>query len=277
MKLSFKEECIKLRREGRSIGEIVMITGRAKSSIYAHIRDIPLTQERWQEIRKASGEHIRKFSLARKGKSERPFKTFKKWTPELVLLLGHLTFDGDIIRGKCIYNNRNAVLLNRVKELMRIVYEFEPRQSLNKNTGVSRISYYNVALDSYLKGKSIELLGSIETLPKNLQREFLRAFFDDEGCMDFRPARNLRQVRGYQKNVTVLSLIQRLLTNFGIENKFQKPNEVVIRGKDNLQRFQKEIGFSEGVEINGSRTNSIWKRSIEKRELLQMAIDSFKV
>ena len=159
---------------------------------------------------------------------------------------------------------------------MKTIYSLEPKRYINTFTGVSRISYFNVSLGAYIKEKSTELLGGIKTLPKELKREFLRSFFDDEGCIDYRPDRNHRRIRGYQKNVDILLLIQELLTDFGINSSIKRPNEIVIVGKDNLMKFQREINFSRGVRINGKRPNSIWKQSLEKRLILRKAIASYK-
>lgn len=112
--------------------------------------------------------------------------------------------------------------------------------------------------------------------PREHKRAFLKAFFDDEGCMDFRPAHNHRIIRGYQKDIDTLRVVQVLLTDLGIPARVKAPNEVVIVGKSSLTKFQKEIGFSPGVRINGKRSNSIWKRSLEKREILHRAIASYK-
>ncbi len=276
MDTSFRERCIALRKEGCSILEIMRATGRPKTSVYAHIHDLPLSEERVKEIRKASGKRIRVFGSARKGTSARPFVRFEEWNAESVLLVAHLSFDGGLGHGKCEYNNRSESLIDRVEGLMRPVYGFEPKRYRNLATGVQRISYFNVPLALYFKEKSDGLLLQISEMPLDLKREFLRAFFDDEGCMDFRPLRNHRRIRGYQKKTRVLYIVQGLLKDFGIDAHVKKPNEVVIHGKENLIRFQKEINFSPGVRINGNRSNSIWKESLEKRELLQRAIDSFR-
>ena len=159
---------------------------------------------------------------------------------------------------------------------MKEIYEYEPKRYFDKKTGVSRIGYFNVALTSYIQTKSKELLSEIENLSKDLKKVFIKAFFDDEGCVDYRPNRNLRRIRGYQKNVSILFLIQKLLVDFEIESKIAKPNEVVISKKKNLINYQKEIGFSSGVRRNENRSNSIWKKPLEKRELLNQAIRSFK-
>jgi len=277
MKTSFKEQCIALREEGYSIIEIMKETGRPKSSVRTHIKDIPLSEERLKEIKKASGERIRKFAMARKGKSVRPFNQFKGWNEETVPLTAHLLFDGGIYpKSGCTYNNRSKALIDRVEEYMHFIYLFEPTRYTNPLTGVLRISYHNVALAIYMKNKVQGLLQNVYVLPLNLKKEFVRAFFDDEGCMDYRPEKNRRSIRGYQKDVRILKIIKSLLTDFDITSRVVLPNEVVIVGKENLMKFEREINFSPGVYMNGNRSNSRWKKHTEKRELLRQAIKSFK-
>lgn len=275
METSFKKQCINLRSKGHTLLEISNIVGRPKTSVYFHIRDIPLNLNRLLAYRKASGERIRKFSIARQGKSERKFTEIVSWTPENVLLLGHLIFDGEILRGKCAYNNRNQSLLLRVESLMGEWYAYPPKRYKNSTTGVTRLIYFNVALSMHLYGKATALMNEISTKDKALKREFLRAFFDDEGCVTFSPAKK-RLVRGYQKDTEVLLLIQKLLADFNIISSVRLPNEIVISKKSNLKKFQEEINFSRGVRINGKRSNSVWGKSLEKRLLLDRAIKSFK-
>lgn len=273
MKRTFKETCIELRKRDRTLNEIMAITGRSKTSIYAHIRDIPLSQRKRAQIAENSRRLALGVASARRGVALRPFKPFQHWTPETVLVTAHLMFDGRLGKS-CDYNNRSVALINRVKHLMTIVYDFPPRPYINLITGVLRISYHNVALANFFKAKSNELLNNIEKLPLPCQKEFLRAFFDDEGCMDARSKK--RMVRGYQNDQSVLLIVRELLKNFKIESKLAGRNEVVINGKENLIKFRDEINFSKGVRINPKRTNSLWKKNLEKRKLLDMAIASFK-
>lgn len=273
---TFKELCIELRKQDRSIIEIMRITGRPKTSIYAHIKGMPLSTKRIEQSRAASGKQIREFAIARKGKSARAFRPLEEWSADSVLLIAHLLFDGEIARTRCAYNNRSIILIERVERLMREWYDFEPSRYYNKMTGVSRITYNNVALGSFLNTKSRELLQEIKKMPSDLKREFVRAFFDDEGCMDYRPDENRRSIRGYQKDVRILKIIKSLLADFDIAARIVLPNEVVIVGKENLKRFEREINFSAGVYMNGNRSNSRWKKHVEKRELLKQAIASFK-
>lgn len=272
---TFGQQCRDLRKRGHTLSEIVQLTGRPKTSVYFHIKDLALDPRRLLEAKKKAGERIRVYAVERKGKSVRSFRNIHEWTPETVLLMGHLLFDGEISRAKCAYNNRNRALLARVESLMGTLYDFEPSRYKNIKTGVARITYHNVALGAHLQEKSKELLEVIHQLPLSHKREFLRAFFDDEGCIDFRMATRKKRVRGYQKNVTILRTIQLLLRDFSISSRIVLPNEVTISGKDNLQKFEKEINFSPGVFINGARSNSIWKEDLEKRDILARAIASY--
>jgi hypothetical protein len=272
---SFKQRCIELRKQDHTLDEIAKITGRPKTSVHFHIRKIRLSSGKRSIIRVARVESAKRLAAVRRGKSARSYKKFTEWNADSVCLVAHLLFDGELKRAGCIYNNRNIPLLNRVEWCMKIVYDREPKRYLNTLTGVSRISYFNVSLAEYLKEKSENLLKDISTLGKDLQREFIRSFFDDEGCMDFRPQRNVRQIRGYQKNISTLHLIHDLLRNFDIQSHVVR-NEVVISGKENLIKFKTDINFSPGVRINGNRSNSIWRKSHEKRDLLSRAIGSYQ-
>jgi len=272
----FKQQCIELRKCDYTLGEIVKITRRPKTSVYAHIRNIPLSKSRWDLIRAAHKVRALQLAAGRRGKSSRTFKKFSSWDTDMVSLVSHLIFDGEIKRGGCVYFNRNLPLVKRVEGCMRKIYAYEPRRWKDKLTGVHRISYFNVALVIYLQGKAMNLLADIHQLPIELKKEFIRSFFDDEGCMDFRQSRNLRQIRGYQKNVEILHVIQRTLADIGIASAVVSPNEVKIVGKENLLKFQREINFSPGVRINGDRPNSVWKQHLEKREILRRAIESYK-
>ncbi len=278
MNTQFKTQCLTLRKKGLSLNKIVQITGRPKTSVYAHIRTIPLSEMGKLRWLKESTARIISFNRARKGISSlgRYPRPFTKWTPGLVSLVGHLIFDGEIKETGCIYNNRSSALIEKVAREMRRIYNFPPKEYRNMETGVSRISYHNIGLGALVQQKSRELLEKIERFPLALQKSFLKAFFDDEGCMDFRPKKSTRKIRGYQKDTKILHLIQKLLSNTGIPSRIELPNEVVIVGKENLLAFQRRVGFSAGIKMNGLRSNSRWKKNIEKRSLLKRAIASYQ-
>lgn len=157
---------------------------------------------------------------------------------------------------------------------MRVVYPYDPIR-IESLPGVWRSSFNNVELALYLQGKAKGLIQNVDTFPQELRIEFLRAFFDDEGSVCFLGTKRL--VRGYQYSKEILDLINHLLANIGIASTvYSKYNEVYISGKHNIIRFKEIINFTPGVCVNGNRSNSVWKESLEKREILDRMIASFK-
>lgn len=274
--VSFKIRCITLRRKGLTINQIAKKTGRPKTSIYFHIRQISLNKRRCKEIRLARIRRFSNYSRSIRGKSRlnRHPIPFSHWNERLISLIGHFIFDGDISRRGCVYTNRSVSLHNHVCACMKEIYLFPPKR-YESLPGIYKSSFYNVELAEYVEGKVRDLLKKISRMQFPLQRSFLRAFFDDEGSVYF--IGNRRAVRGYQHNAKILRLIQRLLKNFGIESRVDiKYNEITITRRENLDLFAQEINFSKGLRVNGSRSNSIWKESLEKHELLHRALASYE-
>ncbi len=255
----FKQRCIELRKQGLTLAEIMKATGRPKTTVYHHIQNIPLSAEKVVAIRKLSYARISHFGPSWKGKSRlyRHPKFFDSWTPDLVLLIAHLMFDGTLRRTGCGYNNRSEVLITRVCKLMKKVYDFSPAR-YNGSGGVIKIEYSNVELGIYVLTKTQELREKITDMSTECHMAFLRAFFDDEGCVSYNVRRHSRQVRGYQYDAEMLRIIQTLLSNFGIESVVsERFNQILIRGKRDLQLFADKLNFTPGLCVNGNRSNSV--------------------
>lgn len=273
---NFRELCRDLRVRGHTLGQIAQVTKRPETSVFFHIRDLALPHSVRVEVSRRMTERLVAYNKKRKGKSalDRHPRLFTVWTPDLVTLISHFLFDGEITRSGCIYTNRNEVLLRGVAHRMKSVYDFLPRR-VEPTPEVWRISYHNVELAAYMERKSKELLRRISTAPPESRRAFLKTFFDDEGSVYWR--KHKRAVRGYQHNLGTLRLIHNLLWKFGIESKVdERYREIVISRKRNLERFAHEINFTRGVRINGNRSNSIWGQSLEKREILRRALASYQ-
>jgi intein-encoded DNA endonuclease-like protein len=160
---------------------------------------------------------------------------------------------------------------------MKEVFNLEPYHRLYKESGVHRISYFYIELADYVRKRIKELKEYIRITSLPEKKIFLRVFFDDEGSVRYDKKRNKRQVRGFQYNLEVLKLIQKLLKDFDIQSKIdEKYKEIVISRKENLIKFRDKINFSKGVYINPNRKNSIWKQKLEKREILDRIIDSYQ-
>ncbi|PIP24217.1 MAG: hypothetical protein COS25_02000 [Candidatus Nealsonbacteria bacterium CG02_land_8_20_14_3_00_37_10] len=272
---SLIEKCRTLRKKGFTLGDIIKATKLPKTTIFDHIQDIPLSVERKREIQEDSIKRITEFSRKRKGKClfGRVVPKPEGWTKKLIFLTAHFMFDGEISKGSCIYNNRNKSLIDHVKSLMGKVFNLQPYDWFNKDTGVRRISYHYVELADYIREKARELKIYIKIAALSEKKIFLKAFFDDEGSVHF----DKKLVRGYQHNLEILKLIQDLLKDFDIESKIdEKYKEIVISRKPNLIKFRDRINFSKGIYINPARKNSIWKKKLEKRKILDYLINSYQ-
>ncbi|KPJ55887.1 hypothetical protein AMJ49_06170 [Parcubacteria bacterium DG_74_2] len=275
--LTTKEKCINLRNKGLTLGEIIKKTQLPKTTIYYHIKNIPLSAKKKKQIQEDVIKRITEFSKRRKGKCI-PGRIVPKprgWTPELIFLVAHFIFDGEVRYGGCIYQNRSMALIDSVKRFMQNVFGLEPYYKFYKETGVHRISYHYVELATYFKRKVEELKKYIKTANLAEKRIFLQAFYDDEGCAYIWKRKRL--IRGYQHNLRILKLIQKLLKDFKIESKIDKKyKEIIISRKENLIKFRDKINFSKGIYINPDRKKSIWKKKLEKREILNKAIRSYR-
>jgi len=270
-----KELSISLRKRDKTLGEIARLLGKPKTTIYFHIKNVPLSLSKKEAVRALSKRRMGELAKGRRGKSNRKFDMFSCWSEPTVRLVAHLLFDGSFGKSSCGYYNRSFFLSERFKNDMCVLYKHEPA-TYQRESGVIRVEYYNVALKNYLKEKSIDLQNDIFNLEMDLKIIFLRAFFDDEGCVDFNLGTKTRRVRGYQKNISVLGVVQDLLAEFEIKSAIQeKYCEITVTGKENLLKFREVINFSGGVFMNGSRKNSRWGKDLEKRKILDMMIDSY--
>lgn len=273
---AFKQKCISLRKKGYTLNEITKKLKRSKTSVYFHTRNILLPEEKMIEISSTRSKKMIKYNHTRKGKSRFTFRKFEGWSEKTVCLVAHSLFDGRISDRSIQYNNRNLVLIKKFEECMDCLYDRKPKY-IKKADGVRRIDYNNIELANYIRGKINLLLTEIDTLSIKNKRLFLQAFYDDEGCISFHVVKKRREIRGYQYNSNILFIIKKLLSHFGIESKvLVSHNEIIISRKNNLMLFRDKINFSPGIRVNGKRKNSVHKKSIEKRLLLERAINSYQ-
>lgn len=276
--LNLKSECRKLRRQGWSLTDIAKSKKLSKTTIYDWIRDIKLSSVAQKIL---WDNYIIKLVESNKNKKNFGFKRRKlkkkpnSWSKDLIYIVSHFIFDGEIRGSGCLYSNRSKTQIDRMKKLMKKKFDLTPI-ILVKSDGVIRIAYHYRNLSDYIKSKADDLFNYILNVSKNKKRIFLQSFFDDEGCVSWDDRFRRRRIRGYQHSKGILKLIRKLLKEFDIESKIDKRNtEICISQKQNLIKFQKEINFSSGIYINPNRKNSIWKKKLEKRKILKNAINSY--
>ncbi len=271
------DKCRSLRERGFSLKEIISATNLPKTTIFGHVSDIILSPEMKKRIHQSQTKKTIARNSARKGKcwKGREINFPKEWSNDLLFLTAHFIFDGAINYKDCVYQNRSEALILRMEKLMNKVFGLNSYRYFFQDTGVFRVAYYNVELSNYFKSKASWLMATIKDASTSEKRIFLQAFFDDEGCAHWRKSKRI--VRGFQKDLKILELVEQLLKDFNIQSTIDKKyKEIIISKKENLIKFQKEINFSPGIFINPNRKNSIWKQKLEKRHILLEMINSYQ-
>jgi hypothetical protein len=270
-----KNKCTYLRRKGKSLNYITSIVDVPKTTVYEYIKRVALTEKQ-----KTAIEQQRRMSLRRpspkKGKCRSGREIIKPagWSRDLVTIIAHFCFDGYIRSDGCIYYNRSNEQIISLRSKIRKLFSIEPKEQVRPD-GVRVISYYNVEFAEYIRNRAREIFSYVQNgASKEEKRTFLQTFFDDEGNVYFK--KDTRRIRGYQKSIKNLKNINNILSKFGIRGKvYPKIGAIEITGREQLEKFAKEIGFSPGIELNSLRKNCIWKKDIEKSEILDLALASY--
>jgi len=271
-----KDCCLKQRQKGLSLNELVQIFQIPKTTIHDWVSNYPLSvsakaniQSRIRIGQQKGVENARKLST-------KIIPQPDYWTPELVLIVAHFLFDGYSTTKKdgFVYCSRNLSQIKRMNKLIKKVFNIEPHCKTDKN-GVTKSFYFSVLFYRYIYKKKQELLRILPKSSLKLKKAFLKAFYDDEGCITFN--KNIKKVRGYQYSKQILKLVEQLLCDFDIDSQINKNcTEVTITGKENLIRFKNLINFSPQIYINHNRKNGIWKYKIDKKTILEKALKSYR-
>lgn len=217
---------------------------------------------------------MRVVNAKRRGQPLKPWsiKT-PRWSSELVHLISHLSFDGRVDRYGCSYYSRNYGQARHVERLLRRLLGVRPRRRRRDN-GIWVVSYYNVKMAAWLQRREQQLLRVVRAHDA-WSREWLRAFFDDEGHIHF--SKQVRRVRASQYDSGVLRQAKASLKSLGIRSRLDiAARAVEIRGERDLQKFRRQINFSPGICINAHRKNGLWDYPFEKRVLLDKALASYQ-
>ena len=268
-----KEKCRLLRRQGHSIGEIARKLQLSESTVHWHVSDIKLTGAQRRKLFDHWCSIMAKVNARRRGHALRPVVFFRpQWSVDLIHLVAHLSFDGRIDRYGCYYYSKAQAQALHVRRLVKTLLGVSARMRCRLN-GIWVVSYCNVEVMEWLLRKERELL-HVMRRRQEWVREWLRALFDDEGHVYV--AKGIRRVRASQDDARVLKTARQLLLQFRIRSRIERMARAIeITGKENLVSFRKQINFSRGISINEHRQNGIWKRPLEKRELLDMALASY--
>lgn len=266
--------CRALRERGRSIGQIAKRLRLSKSTVHWHVKDILLTATQREALRRQKQQLMVRVNAKRRGKPIHPVP-FRKplWSKALVHLVAHLSFDGRVDRYGCYYYSRSYQQAEHVRRLFRSLLNVTPNLKQRTN-GIWMMSYRNVAIAEWLSGRERTLLNVIRER-RVWQQQWLKAFFDDEGHVHMQGS--TRRVRASQYDLRTLQIAQRCLRAFEIPSRIDRASwSVEVTRRENLQRFQSIVNFSNGLTINPDRKNGLWRSALEKRDVLARLLASYQ-
>lgn len=188
----------------------------------------------------------------------------------LARTVAHYMGDGGVTNKYAAYFNKNETLLNNFEKDITILFEGVHITKGKYNSGTKLLQIHNKQIIQFLKELVSDYRSGALKLPEfiksiELQKEFLKALFDDEGCVAFRihkPTgdlkRNLSLASKSKKLIEDLKYV--LETNFDI--KCNKINEYIakkwgkeypiftlfISGKENFVKFRDLINFDHPVK-----------------------------
>ncbi len=185
---------------------------------------------------------------------------FEKLTIAKARIIAHSIGDGTVYRSNHDYNIKYEVKdlesLNSFEKDIISVYGLKLTKGF-KNSGItgkpipflrlrSKLAYEDLLKYATYNSKDWKIKDILLASSKEIKREFLKAFFDDEGSVVPQGRKGI--IKLYSINSNGLKQIQKMLLEFNIENKLgsgygAKRNVYAVLIKD-LNKFNKEIGFN---------------------------------
>jgi hypothetical protein len=101
---------------------------------------------------------------------------------------------------------------------------------------------------------------------------FLRAFWDDEGTVNYYPQHRTRKLRSPCKPPLLRAQLIRMHRVLGIMPREENDHYVTIGGSKNLARFRKRIGFTPGVRVGRAKFGTDVWAGHEKTDLLDRMV-----
>lgn len=257
-------------------GYIARNNGRRKELIFLKVATVKKLSEITKTPMRKIELNIKEVKTYKKGiKIKFPIHASK----ELSLVIGHSFGDGHVNLRFFSYSNKNQNLLDEVTNSVQVAFstDFEPRKSLEgKKRDVFRIVFpASIARLLLLIGgpkgnktqQSLEIPNWIKNNSKEIKGAFIRALFDDEGCVAFRGKEGSQIFFNMTKSKKILDShyefidsIKAMLKDFDIiPNKTWKSSESCsgnnvalafgITGYNNFVNFMSNIGFTNTAKM----------------------------
>ena len=184
----------------------------------------------------------------------------EKLTEELAFILGALTSEGFISDKKLEFCNTDVSWIESFEDKWKKLFPDSTLHKFKKQpSSYGKKEYYRLECHCLYTLEFLRNIGLMnvkadkKTLPKlilqspkNIVKEFLIAYFEGDGSISY--SGHMIELSSISKSEKLINELQILLLRFGIESakrydKWRFVNKLYIRGKRNLLKFYKEIGF----------------------------------
>ena len=254
-----KERVKELREKGYSYTEIAKEVGKSRKFAWKYGHKIKFSKEGKKRYREKIGGVLYQIKL------QKPFLT-----PEKVRVIGHSLFDG------MLYNNKYHYLVKYINSSRQLIDQFVKdvdkvyglkRYYLETIPGKNMITYkvyfksklFYEDLKRYFKSYSttksfIKIPLEIINSNKEVQIEFIRSFFEDEGSIS-----SNGRIMGDLKNLNIIRQILSMLNKFGLHFKLCSYRDYtgitykiyLLKTLENLKLFYKLRLFDKSIITNG--------------------------
>ncbi|KXB02478.1 hypothetical protein AKJ44_00385 [candidate division MSBL1 archaeon SCGC-AAA261F17] len=262
-----------LRRNGFSYKEIAEKLPVSVGTSYNYAKDVKVMPAGMKRLKSRQGN----------GRPPKEVSIVKELTVEKTRIISHCLFDVSVIinNGDYVvkYTNASHGLIRQFVSGMRKIYGMSPgdiRLYQGKNHPWWEVMYRSKrVVEDLLRYSPTYSTSNSVGLPKGIARKrkfiqtFLRAFWDDEGCIAQSGALTL-----YSNSRRLILDAKQLHEKLGIRcSVYRKKSCFVLRvkgGLENLRRFQRKVGFTESIIVRGKAIGS------KKRAVLANFLASYK-
>jgi len=265
---------IKKMRKSLSYKEIADRLRISPSTAHKYSKEIKVSENGKKRILNKIIKNQKKFAST--FSKEKKIKENKNITPEKVRIISHCLFDGSVNSTKngvyrVQYTNASKISVNEFISDMKNVFGLEPTEysKVNgKNIEWYTVSFYSKklfnrilqSLPEYSTAKeNCRLKPWILNLSSKLKSEFLRAFWDDEGCIDING-----KIHGKSKSKKVIKQLKEIHASLGIKTSIWRDNTsnnyALYIKKDplNIKKFSL-TGFKHGIICRGKNIGKLKK------------------
>jgi len=185
----------------------------------------------------------------------------ERMNEDLVFLLGTLVAEGSFHQKQIIFNNHDLEFYKQVKKIIKRQFPGLTLYERSIKGECQELSLYHQKAVKFLenigfknvKSDQKEIPFVIFSSKKNLVRQFLVALFEGDGSVIFHQDKRHQgksiELVYNSKSLKLIKQLKVLLLNFGIittnpwRDKRNNCYKLLISGRDNVQKFKKEIGF----------------------------------